>query len=155
MMSEVLPPAPNDPGAGQLAHIQDRLRRSPYVRFIGARCELHGDELTLILPYRDDLIGNPFTPALHGGVIGATLEIACIAQLVVQLGLSGFPKPVDVSVDYLRIGRPVDTFARARVRRQGSRVANVHAQAWQDRRDAPIAEMHGHFVLPREDAPPA
>ncbi|MCG8441547.1 MAG: PaaI family thioesterase, partial [Caulobacterales bacterium] len=97
------------------------LGRSPFVGFLGVRFALSGDELTVSLPYREGLIGNPMVPALHGGALAAMLEIAAIAQLFIQRELTDFPKPVDVSVDYLRVGRPVDTFARAHVARGGAR----------------------------------
>jgi hypothetical protein len=43
------------------------LGRIPYAGFLGVRAELKGDELTLILPYSEHLVGNPLLPALHGG----------------------------------------------------------------------------------------
>jgi len=39
----------------------------PYLNYLGVEFDRRGDELTAILPYRDDLIGNPMLPALHGG----------------------------------------------------------------------------------------
>ena len=124
---------------------------SPYVRRLGARASLHGDELTLVLPYRDDLIGNPLVPAIHGGVLGALMEMAATAQLFVQLGLKRFPKPVDISVAYLRSARPLELYARAIVAREGRRVANVRAEAWQEMRDKPVALLHAHFLIASED----
>ena len=133
--------------------------RIPYARFLGFRMELAGDEMTAILPYADSLIGNPGVPALHGGVIGAFLEITALAQLsIAQLAISSRaessgparqPRPIGVTVDYLRSGRPVDTFARAEVKRMGRRIANVHVEAWQDARSAPIAALNGRFLLTR------
>jgi len=57
------------------------------------------------------------------------------------------PKTVDISVDYLRSGRPVETYGRAIVTRQGRRVANVRSEIWQEARDKPIAASHGHYLL--------
>lgn len=131
--------------------LEDILQASPYVSRLGARASLHGDELTLVLPYKDELIGNPLIPAIHGGVLGAMMEIAATAQLFVQLGLKRFPRPVDVSVDYLRSAKPRELFARAVITREGRRIANVRVQAWQETRDAPVATLHGHFLISRED----
>ena len=127
------------------------LGASPYVRRLGARAKLYGDELTLVLPYREDLIGNPLVPAIHGGVLGAFMEMAATAQLFVQLGLKRFPKPIDISVAYLRAARPVDLFARALVTREGRRVANVRAEAWQEARAKPVATLHAHFLIASAD----
>ena len=123
------------------------LTSSPYVQRLGVRFDQHGDELTCILPFHDTLIGNPMLPALHGGAIGAFMEITAAAGLLAANQLAALPKPVDISVDYLRPGRPQDVYARTTITRQGSRVANVHVQAWQEKRAAPIAALHGHFLV--------
>lgn len=129
----------------------------PYARFLGVRLEMAGDELTAVLPYSERLIGNPGLPAIHGGVLGALMEITALAQIAAARAAAGqgsrFPKPIDVTVEYLRSGRPVDTFARATIKRMGRRIANAHVEAWQEARGAPIAALHGHFLLP-ESPPP-
>ncbi|MEO1038691.1 MAG: PaaI family thioesterase [Pseudomonadota bacterium] len=128
------------------------LLSSPYVKRLGVRFDDHGDELTGILPYDDTLVGNPLIPALHGGAIGAFMEITASAALMAASRLAALPKPIDVAVDYLRPGRPSDVFARAMITRQGSRVANVRVDAWQERRQALIATLHGHFLIKPDDA---
>jgi acyl-coenzyme A thioesterase PaaI-like protein len=133
------------------AELDGLLARIPYARFLGVRMELHGDEMTGVLPYADHLIGNPTLPALHGGVIGAFMEMTAMLQLSAAEVQSRQPRPVDVSIDYLRSGRPVDTYARALIKKVGRRIANVQVEAWQEARGAPIAALHGHFLLtPRQ-----
>ena len=119
----------------------------PYARFLGLRAELHGDEMTAILPFSDHLIGNPTLPAIHGGVLGAFMEITALAQLSIALGLARQPRPIDINLEYLRSGKPLTTYARARLVRVGSRIANVQVAAWQEARAAPIAALHGHFLV--------
>ncbi len=142
-------PLPTDPGVRE---VQALIAGVPYARFLGLRLELAGDEMTAVMAYRDHLIGNPALPALHGGVLGALMEMTALAQIAVARHAAGqgarLAKPIDVTVEYLRSGRPVDTFARATVKRMGRRVANVHVEAWQEARGAPIAALHGHFLLP-------
>jgi uncharacterized protein (TIGR00369 family) len=123
------------------------LARIPYASFLGVRAELKGDELTLILPYSEHLVGNPLLPALHGGVVGALMELTAITQLAIASKSEKFAKTIDIGVDYLRSGKPVDTYARARVVKIGRRIANVQAEAWQNERSQPIAAMHGHFLV--------
>jgi uncharacterized protein (TIGR00369 family) len=123
------------------------LARIPYAAFLGVRAELKGDELTLVLPYSEHLVGNPMLPALHGGVVGALMELTALTQLAIASKSDAFPKTIDVGFDYLRSGRPRDTFSRARVVKIGRRIANVQAEAWQNERASPIAAMHGHFLL--------
>jgi len=129
------------------AGIADALAQIPYAKELGIRPMLMGDELTLILPYSPHIIGNPMLKALHGGAVGAFLETAAIVQLWLMGEPKPLPKPIGINLDYLRRGYPKDTFARAVVAKQGSRVANVRVRAWQDRYDEPISILHGHFLL--------
>jgi len=119
----------------------------PYARFIGMRAELAGDEMTAILPFSDHIVGNPMLPAIHGGVLGAFMEMTALAQLSVAEPLKRQPRTIDVSIEYLRSGRPLTTFARAQIKKVGRRIANVHVEAWQEQRAAPIAALRGHFLL--------
>ncbi len=135
------------------AQLAALLLRIPYAQFLGMRAELAGDEMTAILPYSDRLIGNPTLPAIHGGVIGAFMEMTAVAQLSVAQGLVRQPRTIDVTIEYLRSGRPRDTFARATIKRSGRRIANVQVEAWQDTRSAPIAALHGHFLIASADSP--
>ena len=125
----------------------DFLQRAPYARFLGMRVDIEGDEITGVLPFAQHLIGNPMLPALHGGVIGAFMEMTAIARMTLAQPDRRIPKTIDVTIEYLRPGRPVVTYARADLRKVGRRVANVHVEAWQEARDQPIAFLRGHFLL--------
>lgn len=130
------------------ARVAAAIERVPYARFLNLRAELKGDELTLVLPFSQHLVGNPMLPALHGGVVGALMEVTALTQLAIASKSEHFPKTIDIGIDYLRSGRPADTYARARVVKIGRRVANVQAEAWQGERSQPIATLHGHFMTP-------
>lgn len=139
----------------------------PYNRLLGVRFDRLGDELTGRLAFREGLIGNPVLPALHGGVTGSFLEITGLMQLaweqvmarmaeggeaaasVAEGRFPPMPKTIDITIDYLRSGRPRETFARATVQKAGRRVAHVHVEAWQDSRAQPIAMLRGNFLMPR------
>lgn len=138
----------------------------PYIGYLGIRFDRRGDELTGVLPYRPDLIGNPMLPALHGGATAAFLEVTAIIELAwtvlwerMEAGaldpaavdaahLPPLPKTIDFTVDYLRSGLPRDAYARARVNRSGRRYASVHVEAWQDNRTRLFAQATGHFLMP-------
>jgi len=136
--------------SAQEQRLTEALARIPYAAFLGVRAELKGDELTLVLPYAEHLVGNPVLPALHGGVVAALMELTALTQLAITSNSAGFPKTIDVGFDYLRSGKPVDTYARAKVIKIGRRIANVQAEAWQRERGQPIAAMHGHFLVDGE-----
>ena len=119
----------------------------PYMRFLGMTAELAGDEMTATLPFSQHLVGNPILPALHGGVIGAFLEMTALCQLILLEPLRRQPRTIDVTIEYLRPGRALTTYARADVRKIGRRIANVHVEAWQQERAQPVAALRGHFML--------
>jgi acyl-coenzyme A thioesterase PaaI-like protein len=83
--------------------------------------------------------------------VGALMELTALTQLAISSG-GARAKTIDIGVDYLRSGKPVDTYARARVIKSGRRVANVQVEAWQNERSQPIAAMHGHFLLAEAEA---
>lgn len=137
--------------------------RVPYIGFLGVRFDRRGDELTAVLPFAPQLIGNPALPALHGGATAAFLEIAAIIELSWSTlwqgieagavdpaapGALDLPKTIDFTVDFLRSGLPRDAYARARVNRSGRRYASVHVEAWQDNRARLFAQATGHFLMP-------
>jgi uncharacterized protein (TIGR00369 family) len=124
------------------------LQTVPYFRFLGLSVrEDAGGNLVCVLPSDPKLIGNARLPALHGGVVGALLESAAIVQLIWSAETDTIPKIIDLSVDYLRSARPVETFARAIITKHGRRIANVRAEAWQDDPARPVATAHAHFLL--------
>lgn len=133
------------------AQVRATLAAIPYARFLGVELSLRGDELTLILPYKESLIGNPTLPALHGGVVGAFMELTAVCALSVIQRQTRLPKTINIGIDYLRSGRPVDTFARAQLSKLGRRIANVRVEAWQASRADPIATLRGHFQLTPAD----
>jgi acyl-coenzyme A thioesterase PaaI-like protein len=119
----------------------------PYLRFMGIEIDAASGSVLATLRYGDHLIGNPSLPALHGGTIGALLESTAIFQVLWEAETVVLPKTITITVDYLRPGRPVDTFARGVVTRQGKRVVNVRAQAWQEDTTRPIALAGAHFLI--------
>ena len=126
---------------------QELVRAIPYCRHMGVHARREADGLLLVLPFQEHLIGNPMLPALHGGVIGSLLETAALAEMIFEMRTTKLPKPIDISIDFVRSGRARDSFARARIAKQGRRVVNVHAEMWQDDPTKPIAMLRGHVLV--------
>jgi len=122
-------------------------RAVPYLRFLGVETHRDRDGPVLKLPFQQKLIGNPDLPALHGGITGALLESAAIALVILEVEAPRLPKIVNITVDYLRPGRPQDTFAWGRITRLGRRIVSVQTQAWQAERDNPIATASARFLI--------
>jgi len=127
--------APEDP-TGPFA-------QSPFARCLGIRVHEDG---TLVMPFSQKIIGNPILPAIHGGITGAFLETTAIIGVTRELGVA-LPKPIGLTVNYLRSGRALDSYANVSIVKQGRRVVAFEAQTWQDDRTKPIASAFGHFML--------
>jgi uncharacterized protein (TIGR00369 family) len=138
--------------SGDVAKIAEAI---PYARWMRIAPENGTGELLTRMRYHDDLIGNTFLPAIHGGTLGAMLEMAAIFHLLWETDTETVPKIVNITVDYLRSARPVDVIACAKVTKQGRRMVNVYAEAWQDDRAKPVATANAHFLIKSDDAPPS
>ncbi len=125
----------------------DLVASIPYLHFLGVTMESVGGHLIGKLAYSDPLIGNSSLPALHGGAIGTLLESTAIFQTLAESETLVLPKIVTITVDFLRTGRPLDTFAKGTITKQGRRVVNVGVEAWQDDRARPIARANAIFLV--------
>ncbi|MEM9145253.1 MAG: PaaI family thioesterase [Pseudomonadota bacterium] len=162
-------PSPHEREAARDRALERLIKAVPYNCFLGVSADRLGDELTTRMPFQDDLVGNPLLPALHGGAIGAFLEMTALMQLAWDEALAAMeasgpaadaiaegrfppmPKTIDITIDYLRPGRPRDSFARTRVQKAGRRVVHLHVEAWQEERARPIAMLRGNFLMPDPD----
>ena len=127
----------------------------PYARWMNIAPENSTGELLTRMRYRDTLIGNTFLPAIHGGTLGALLELTAIFHLLWESDTDAVPKIVNITVDYLRSAGPRDVVAAAKVTKQGRRMVNVFAEAWQDDRSKPVASASAHFLVTSADEPPS
>lgn len=120
---------------------------SPYAKMMGFRLRREQGKLITGMKFHTDLVGSPMPTALHGGTVASLMEMAALMELVWAIDVAHIPKTIDITIDYLRSGKPEDTFAKARVFRQGRRYATLHAEAWQSDPQKPIATAMLHFQL--------
>ena len=124
------------------------IARTPLAQEMGLRCEVMGDEMTMIMPYQEKLIGNFMIKAIHGGAIAAFLELTSQAQVfLVTEHLERPPRPINLTIDYLRQGHAKDLYARAEITKMGRRMCSVRAEAWQDERAKPVTTLMAHFMV--------
>ena len=109
------------------------------------------DAPVLAMPFTMQLMGRP--GFLQGGATASLLEMAGIvglrAVMLDRHGEEALPrvKPINVTIDYLRGGEAVTSYASARITRMGRSLANVEAFGWQVSVDEPIAIAQMHYLV--------
>lgn len=139
------PPAPPPSTPAQRAFVDS----VPHNRALGIEVvSMEREAAVFRLPYRLDLVGNPDTGVLHGGVI-TTLIDACSGAAVFAVLPRMMPiATLDLRIDYLRPAEPGrDVFVHATCYKLTSNVAFTRAVAYHDDRDQPIAHSVGTFML--------
>ncbi len=89
--------------------------------------------------FQNHHLGNIFIKSLHGGVTGAMIELSAEATTRKELGEHADLMITTSSVDYLRITKDVDLYARTSIVRMSRRLSIVDVTCWQDSEDLPIA----------------
>lgn len=108
------------------------IRHPPFHQWMGVTATaVEEGRVVLRIPPNEDFVGNPFVPAVHGGIVAALIDLAGGAALFAKLQ---FPTPtIDMRVDYLRpafAGKPLN--AEARVKSLGKTVAFVDIDVTDD-----------------------
>ncbi|MBR9729022.1 PaaI family thioesterase [Shewanella intestini] len=103
------------------------------------------------LPYSQDIIGDPDTGVIHGGVITTLIDTGCGCAVVCAI-LDKFESlelspTLDLRVDYMRPAEPNKAvYVFAECYRLTSSVAFTRAIAYQDSIDRPVAHAVGSFM---------
>ena len=114
--------------------------RIPFNRFLGMRVRaISRGRAVLVLPYRDEFLGDTQRPALHGGVISTLIDTAGGAAAFTETEEGDRLATVDLLVDYLAPAQKGALEADARVKRIGNRMAVVHVSVRQEGRDEIVA----------------
>jgi uncharacterized protein (TIGR00369 family) len=124
----------------------------PFNRMLGMQVTGLGEHWArLELPFREEFIGDPFRPALHGGVISTMLDTCGGAAVFTTMqSVKDRASTVDLRVDYLRPGRKETLVAEATIVRLGNRVAVVRLKAFHPgAEDEPIATGTGVYNVRR------
>ena len=146
-----------DDDANRLREFMEQ--RIPFNAFLNMKVTHLGDgEAEMSIAARPELTGDPFRPALHGGVLSTLADTVGGLAVFTQAGRDRIASTVDLRVDYLRPGA-VDhaIFARATVIRIGNRVAATHTVVYQETIDEPIATasaVYNMVTMPRTPQAP-
>lgn len=115
---------------------------------------VHGQRgsATLRLAYRPELIGNPVSGVLHGGVMTSLIDNCSALSVFSLLEQPEAIATLDLRIDYLRaatVGAPV--YCMAECYRLGRQIAFTRATVYQECGDSPVA--HGVATFMRGSSP--
>lgn len=109
---------------------------------------LDGDAVTLRAPYRPDLVGDPDTGVLAGGLVTAMLDHVGGLAVWVALGRFRPLATLDLRVDYMRAAEPkLDLLARARCFRLTHSIGFVRAWAYEQDPADPVAAAQAAYII--------
>ena len=104
-------------------------------------------EICLEFPYKEEVVGNPLTGVVHGGVIASLLDIACGSAAMTVLSTPAVAPTMDLRLDYMHPAEPrKPIYVEAKVYRKTSNVIFCRGLAWQDDKENPIAHCVANFM---------
>ena len=107
---------------------------APFNRLLGLKGEsIEPGRAVIVLPVREDFVGDPSRPALHGGVVSSLIDTTGGAAAWSALGPGESVSTVDLRVDFLEpatLGGPLR--AEGVLLRKGNRVCHVRVSVTQD-----------------------
>ena len=127
--------------------LQEEVDGVPFFKFLGLEIINNDGQTTLCtMPANERHIGNPYFKNIHGGIIASFLE-ASASIAVFDKPEEGAPKPINLTISYLRPAKMKSLNCRATIVRSGRRIAVVEAVAWQDDEEKPVAKGQFQFLL--------
>lgn len=132
-----------------LEGINEGMKVIPYNAALGLYAEDATPQgVTVVLPFRPELVGNPDTGVIHGGAITALLDAACGMAVFMKMVNPSRLATLDLRIDYLKPATPPkDVRTRAECYKLTRQVAFVRATAYHDDPADPIASAAGTFVM--------
>jgi uncharacterized protein (TIGR00369 family) len=124
----------------------------PFNRLLGIRGESVSEgRCVLTLPVREELVGDPRRPALHGGVVSSLIDTAGGLAAWSALPPGETVSTIDLRVDYLEpAGLGAELRAEAELVRKGNRVCHVRVAVTQ--KGVLVAEGRAVYNIHRRPA---
>ena len=101
-------------------------------------------------PWREDLVGDPDTGVIAGGIVTTLLDHTCGMAIMSTQSEAFSTATLDLRIDYMRPAAPrCGITAEAHCYKLTRTIAFVRAEAWDVDRSDLIATAQGAFVLNR------
>jgi uncharacterized protein (TIGR00369 family) len=136
-------------GDDALERVREMTRWTPQGRALGIEVtKLEGATVWGRVPYKPELIGDPETGVIAGGVITTFLDQLSGMAAVLAMREPTTVATIDIRIDYMRGAEPGrDVLAEAHCTKIGKNVAFVRAVAYEEKPDNPIAHATSAFML--------
>jgi uncharacterized protein (TIGR00369 family) len=128
--------------------------RAPYSAALGLRFVSSSPGFgTIMLPWREDLVGLEGTGILAPGAVTALIDHTCGLAIMSAFGTMAAPATLDLRIDHLRPAAPkAAVTAQAHCYKATRTIAFLRAEAWDVSRDEPVATAQAAFTLNRREA---
>jgi len=121
----------------------------PFCQFLKMKViQLTPELVQILLPFQQDLIGDPRRPALHGGVIATLLDTAggAISMTRLDLGRETL-STIDMRIDYLLPAQAKDLIGEARIVRKGNKVVVTQMRAFHPNQENAVADSRAVYNI--------
>ena len=125
------------------------IHASPQAKALGmSLVSVEHAEAVLKIAFKPELVGDPDTGVVAGGVVTTLLDQTCGQAIWAALPEYLSIATLDLRIDYMRPAKPgADIYAHAHCYRLTRSVAFVRAQAYDESPDDPIATAQAAFML--------
>jgi uncharacterized protein (TIGR00369 family) len=139
---------PHPPAGSLLAGI-------PHAAALGLHIvSIESGKVTCRVPFADQLVGNPDTRVIHGGVMTALLDNACGIAVGSKTMLRGQIATLDLRIDYMKSATPdQDILAFAECFKVTRNIAFARGIAYQTDLSDPVATCTAAFMLGTKSTP--
>jgi uncharacterized protein (TIGR00369 family) len=148
-MSQDTPPPGYGEGDTALERVRAMMQWTPQGRALGLEVtRIEGGKVCGRAPYKPEIVGDPETGVIAGGVITTFLDQLCGMAAVLAMRDPAIVATIDIRIDYMRPAIPGrDVLAEATCTKIGRNVAFVSAVAYEDNAENPIARAVATFML--------
>lgn len=126
-----------------------KMRECPQAVAIGMETvSWEGATANLRVPYKPELVGDPDTGVIAGGVVTTLLDHTCGQAVMAAMGAPTPIATLDLRIDYMRAAEPgLDIKARAHCYKLTHSIAFVRATAYDRDVDDPVATAQAAFMI--------